>query len=600
MKLRTTLSLLILFVIIGIVVVWDLRKGTTTEDALAKGRRLVDLKSEDVTRLALSRSNETIVVEKTGDRWQLKQPLVYRAAASTVSSILSDIELAETDRVLSEPEVKAATSSAFGLDQPRFRAQLDTKQGPVTLLIGRATPTKEAVYVQIAGRATVAIVHKDLAERLETKLAEWRDHDVFEIPAATVTRLEIKSADRVFELAKTAPATNAPARWTIAKPSALRADQRQTDDLIRELTSLRVQDFVSDDPQEVHSYQLDEPAREVTLFVGDKSQTLLLGRAPTNATGKVFAKLKGRDTIFTIYADTAKKFAVQPNDLRDAQIVTFAEKDVQTIEVQRGAEILQVARQSNDVWQITAPATIAADADRVKEILTKCASLTATQFVADVAADLNQYGLATPSATVTLRGATTNVLAQLFVGSRDARKGLWHVKRGDEPFIYGVGAKDMAWVPAGLLALRDRQVAALKSNEITKVTIEKKDRRSVLARDKDGKWTMIEPAQGGLDHDSLNQLLEAAGQIRAEDFVTEKIEQPDVKITFEVAGKCYALQIGKALPNGYKYVSWSDPALVFTMPEYALTAFTRNVVLAPPAPLSTNAPPATTNTPAQP
>jgi hypothetical protein len=526
----------------------------------------------------------------------LKQPLVYRAAATAVSSILSDIELAETDRVLSEKEVKAANVSAFGLDQPRFRTTLETKKGPVTLLVGRETPTKESVYIQVEGRATVAIVRKNLAERLATKVADLRDHDAFETPAATVTRLEIKSADRVLELTKTPPVTNAVPCWAIVKPSALRADQRKAGDLVSDLTGLRIQDFVSDDPKEIHAYQLDEPAREITLFVGDKSQTLLLGRSPTNNTGKVFAKLKGADAIFTIYADTAKKFAVQPNDLRDAQIVAFEEKDVQTIEVQRGVEKLQIARQSNDVWQIIAPATIAADADRVKEVLTKCGSLTATQFVADVAADLNQFGLATPNATVTLRSATTNDIAKLLVGSTDAGKAMWYVKRADEPFIYGVEAKDMAWLPSGPLALRDRQVAALKTNEITKVTIEKKDSRAVVAKDKDGKWTMVEPSQGGLDHDSLKQMLEAVSQVRAEDFVEEKMEQPEMKVTFEVAGKGYVLQIGKSLPNGYKLVSWSDPALAFTMPEYGLTAFTRNVVLAPPSPVPTNAvPPAATN-----
>jgi predicted regulator of Ras-like GTPase activity (Roadblock/LC7/MglB family) len=579
-----------LAVIVGAIVVWDLRKGTTTEDALAKGKRLVDFKADDVTKLTISRSNEVVVVEKSGEKWQLKQPLVYRAGGLTVSSILGDVELAESDRVLSEKETKATGLAAFGLDQPRIRAALETKKGPVTLLVGRETPTKEAVYIQVEGRPTVAIVRKNLAERLATKVADLRDHEVFEVPSTTVTRLEVRSGDRLLELAKTAPATNVAPRWAIVKPSALRADQQKVDDLVRDLTGLRVQDFVSDDPKEVHSFQLDEPVREVTVFVGEKGQTLQLGRAPTNATGKVFAKLKGSDAVFTIYADTAKKFGVQPNDLRDAQILSFNEADVKTLDVQRGGLKLQVVRQSNDVWQITTPVNVAADADRVKELLTKLGGLTATQFVADVAADLGQYGLATPAATVTLRGAATNTVAELLVGGMDAGKAMGHVKRSDEPFVYGVEAKNMEWLPSSALGLRDRNVAAVKTGEVTKVTIETKEGKSVVGKGQDGKWVLVEPAQGGLDLDGLKQLLESVSQIRAEEFLEEKVEQPETKVTFEVAGRSYVLQVGRKLPTGYKVVSWGDPALVFTMPEWSLTAFLRPVVLTPPAPATTNAP----------
>lgn len=594
MKSRTTWILLALALIVGGLVYWDHQKGVTTEDAAKKSKRLLDLKSDDVTKLELVRSNETVVAEKANDRWQLKQPLAYRASGSTVSSILSDLETAETERVLSEKDLQGVNLAQFGLDQPRIRVKLATRKGTVGLVLGRETPTKEAVYVQVEGRKLVAIVRKGIADKLATPLGELRDHDVLDTVAGTVTRLEIKSADRLLELVKSATVSNAEARWAIIKPQPLRADQRKVGDLVSDLTGVRVADFISDDAKDVHTYRLDEPVREVTGYVGDKSKTLQFGPSPTNDATKVYARLKGTDTIFTVSADTAKKFVVQPNDLRDARVLDFVEADVKEIEVQSGAGKLQLVRGSNDTWNVTSPVAIAADETKVRDTLTKLQELAAVQFVADVATDPAKYGLAAPAVTVTLRRTSTNVVAQLLVGSADASNAVRHVQRAGEPFVYGVATNISEWLPADMLAVRTKLVAELKTNEVTKITVEKAGKQTVVARDKDAKWTMVEPKEGVLDTDALNQLLESLTQVRAEEFATAKVDKPIVKLTLDVAGKTYVLRVGGDATAGNKYVAWGEPPVVFTMPAYGLTAWQRDLVTPPLA--KTNLPPAVTTT----
>ena len=62
--------------------------------------------------------------------------------------------------------------------------------------------------------------------------------------------------------------------------------------------------------------------------------------------------------------------------------------------------------------------------------------------------------------------------------------------------------------------------------------------------------------------------------------------------------KSYIVQLGKTAPAGEQYVSWNDPALVFTVPGYGLTAVTRDLVtMPPPARTVTNQPPVTTAPP---
>ena len=171
---------------------------------------------------------------------------------------------------------------------------------------------KDAVYVQLQGKKDVVVVSKSVYERLNRTLDDLRDRTVIEFLSASATRIEIKSADRVIELAKSASTTNAEPHWALTRPLAARADQRKVSELLTDLGSLRVTDFVSDDPKDIHAYQLDEPEREVTVWTGESGKTLQLGHVLTNELGQVYAKLKSIDSIYTVPAATVQKSRFNP------------------------------------------------------------------------------------------------------------------------------------------------------------------------------------------------------------------------------------------------------------------------------------------------
>jgi hypothetical protein len=606
MKSHTTFILVALVVIVGIVVVWDHYRGTSTEDAAEKEKHILSFKSDDVTRLELAHTNQTVVLEKSDDKWDIKQPLSVRADGGAVNSILSDLEFAERNRALSEKELKGVSLADFGLDHPRIRVTLQRKKGPMTLLVGRETPTKDAVYVQLQGQKQIDITAKSLLDRLNTGLDNLRSRVAMEFMPSAATRLELKSVDRVIELAKTSAKTNAEPRWAIIRPLAARADQGKVSELVGDLSDLRIQDFVSEDPKDTHTYQLEDPEREVTAWTGDAGKTLLIGRTLTNNPGKVYAKLKSADSIFTVSAEQAKKFAVQINDLRDRQVLTFSQPDVRSIELVRGGEKTVLTR-TNTGWNITSPLAIAAEETKVTGFLDKLGNLTATQFTADVATDLDRYGLAAPIATITLLGDGTKALAQLLVGGLSETNAIRYVKRGDEPFICGVETNVVEWLPAGPLALRERRLVELKPDQITKLTLQRANGRVALERSFDGKWKLLEPSQGVLDNDALKGLLNAVTQLQSVDFVRQGrddmggygLDAPEFTLSAQVGDKTYTLALGKPAEDGLQYALWSDPPLVFTVETVNLEPFTKPIVttLSAVAPASTNAPPAAAVTP---
>ncbi len=607
MKSRTTLMLLTLVLLVGAVVVLDHFKGTSTEQAEEKGRHVLDIQSSDITRLELTHSNQTIVIEKSGDNWEIKQPLQVRADDSTINALLSDLEFAQRDRTLSEKELSGVNLADFGLDQPQVSVTAEGRKGAVTLLVGRETPTKDALYVQIEGQKQVEVTPKTLLDRLNTGLNSLRSRVAVEITPSAVTRLELKTADRVIELAKTAANTNAEPRWAIIRPLAARANQRRVNELINNLSALPIQDFVSEDPKDAHTYQLDEPEREITVWMGDAGKTLLMSRPLTNDPATVYAKLKSADSIFTLRTAVADKFPFQVESVRDPQVLTVAPTDVTGVELLQGTNKVSLTRGDRG-WTVALTAPTPAEPFSVEQLLGRFTGLTAQRFAADVAVDLDKYGLAAPAATVTLLGQGTNVLAQLLIGGLDETNKLRYVKRADEPFIYGVDPGVVDWLPANGLALRTRRLASFEPDQVKKLAIQNGPSRVVLDRDAQNKWHLTEPAQGALDNDGLQRLLDAFAHLRAEQFIREGreslaeygLDAPGFSLTAQTGDKSYTLALGKSPVPGLQIALWNDPPVVFTVKSPALDALTGQVVaVTAPPPAPTNAaPPAAAIAPA--
>ena len=590
--------------LIGGVVAIDYFKGTPTEQAETKRKRVFDFEAKDVSSVKIERTNQVFLLEKSGDQWLMKQPLKVRASSSAVNSILDELEFAERKRTITEKELKGTSLAGFGIEKPRVRATLQTKSGPIEFVVGSETPTRDALYVQLQGSQNVLVAPPSIYERLNRPLDGLRDRVVMEFQLATATRFEIRSADRVIEVAKSTTSTNVEPRWALTRPLAARADQRKVSDLLSELNALRVVDFVSEDPKDLHTYQLDEPERELTVWTGESGKTLLLGRALTNNTDRMYAKLKGADSIITIPASSGQRFAVQANDLRDARVLPFAADGVRGIDLIRGTEKISLVR-TDSTWRITVPTMVAAENSVVQQLLDHLEGLSAKQFTADVATDLDKYGLAAPTATVSLQDGGTNVLAQLLVGTEDASNAVRFVKRADEPFVYGVGTNVDGWLPASYLPLRSRRLADASANQINKLTVESSLGKVVVERGADKKWRLVEPTEGVLDNDALQRVIDGLGQLQAEEFVHEGrgnlaeygLDQPEKTITVAFGERSYRLALSKLQGADRRYALWSDPPLVFTMwTSLANTLLKEFVTLPAPAlPLATTP----TNTPPQ-
>ena len=570
MNYRKTFFLIVLVGLVGSVVVWDF-KGVTTTRRVSQSKRILNLDTKQVSHLELVCSNHPpIILEKSGDNWDIKQPLVVRADFGAVSSTLSELEFVERSRTLTEQDLQGASLADFGLAPPRASIKLQIKSGLITLLIGNATPTKSALYVQVAGRREICVAPPSLYDLATPSLDALRSRTAIEFTPAAVTRLELKTADRVIELKKNE------SHWTVVRPLAVRADQDKISELLSGLVGLQIQDFVSDDPKDLHNYHLDEPDREVAVWTGEVGKTLLIGRSPTNDPGKVYAKLKNADSIFTLDGEPVKKFAASINDLRAPQVLAFDPGAVKSIIIGRGTD--SIALQGDAAgWKLTAPVGVPADEPAVRRFLADLAGVRAKRFVADVTTDPQQYGLTRPAATVTLAGSGTNVLVQLLVGSVDTTNSLRFAKCSGEEFIYGIEANFLEQLPANYSGLRSRSVFDLPAEQITQLVVGP----VTLARAQ-GQWKLAAPAQGVVDVDAVNSLVAVFAKLQADSFGRLKTEA-------ETAG-CDPITIRATIGDATHWLtlatngqaSASSVELPFRLPAAAVTTLLKPLLATKP------------------
>lgn len=119
-----------------------------------RDKELLSLKKEDVKRITLRHSGQTITLVQAGkDKWEITSPKRAEADSSKVSSVFWSLESLRGDDFVAE---KPATLAPYGLDKPQVEAEIDIKgQGLKTVLLGNRLPKGDKVYLMLKGGSVV-------------------------------------------------------------------------------------------------------------------------------------------------------------------------------------------------------------------------------------------------------------------------------------------------------------------------------------------------------------------------------------------------------------------------------------------------------------
>lgn len=635
MKPKTTLILLVIAVVIGAFVWYDAKYLDPTDKVKEQEKRVLPkLKPDDVARLELRNTNGVIVVERAGDKWDMKQPFAVRANKPNINSILSDLEFLDAERVITPKELQEAQVGLadYGLDKPQIEVTFtlkDKPDKPRTLKMGSASQVGDNLYVMVDGRENVYLVGKSLLGRLNKSVDDLRDRAVVDVETGQLTRLEIKSGNRQIELTHAEAGEAGTETWRISRPIQARADREKVGAIARQLSDLEVDTFVTEEPKDLKLYGLDDAPHEVSVFTkgSDGARIVLFGVSPTNDTEKVYAKRKSANSIFLVKKDFTTNLVLQVNDLRDRKLAEFDTEQVRRVELEVGGHALKLARARDD-WEIAEPAKFKAEQDACGDLVHLVADVEIKEFVADVVTDLATYGLDKPFAQITLHkaagaavespkaeSASTNAapatttpaaatepapIVTVQVGKVDPTKGIVYVKRVDEPFVYGAETNFLADLPKGLLDLRNRTILDVDADSVSKIEIARGASKfvtdRVFVKNESGvesrEWKLVSPAQGVLDVDAVVDAVAALSDLKAEKLVADNpsnlaeygLDQPALTATFVTAATTnapeltYVLLVGKEGADKRHCAQLKGNPLVFELDETTFDQISKDFV----------------------
>ncbi|HOJ54746.1 MAG: DUF4340 domain-containing protein [Phycisphaerae bacterium] len=144
--------------------------------------------------------------------------------------------------------------------KPRARVSL-TQEGraePITLLVGRPTPSGRMVYVRNAAEEPVAAVNEDVVAPLLLPPVSYRDRLVLSVPRERLSKIEIARKD-----APAVTLVNRNSQWSLQSPIEAPADNDAVRNLLGDITTLQAKRVAG--MGDKAKFGLDKP--DVTLAV---------------------------------------------------------------------------------------------------------------------------------------------------------------------------------------------------------------------------------------------------------------------------------------------------------------------------------------------
>jgi Domain of unknown function (DUF4340) len=299
-----------------------------TEGKLAYlSHKLPSFASElDVTRLTLTRGNQTVELERAKDAkgvstWKFKQPkeLAGQAASATkVERILGDLRDLQVQKPIAE-KAGDAELTRFGLKAPADKVVITTTKDKKTedfvYLFGKESDDKQGVYAKVGKGDLVFTVRPDILQALQTNL---RDASVFTFKADKVKALKLVGWQDVVGNPFTLELQRQSAQSWVAKvPAGYAVDSGRVDSFLSGFTAMRSERSMTEKPKPEYKLDAKEGALDIVLTVdGEKAPITLVVGAPAGLDGYYGLTNKQPGEVLVLPRSTFDQVRSRPAYLR--------------------------------------------------------------------------------------------------------------------------------------------------------------------------------------------------------------------------------------------------------------------------------------------
>jgi hypothetical protein len=551
MRWQTTAVLFALLLVLGgFYYVYEVRWAPAREEAAARKGRLFAGDTKDVTEIVIKRPEDTVKLKRSGDEWEILEPLRARGSRAAVDETLANLMTAKIDR---EIAAKPESFADFGLDKPAADVTLTLKDGKTLgVALGGKTPTGVWVYARERDKPAVFVLGESVLRDTTRPLADFRDRAVLAFDPKAVTGFEIVLPE------ETLAVENTDGAWRLTRPSARRADTETINEFLDKLNSQKVREFVADKPSSRAPYGLERPTK-VTIYTGrDKDRvgrTLLLGKVDPAKKG-IYAMRPDEPTVLLVAEELWNAVPKNVAVLRNKTLVEVDRDKVARLQIESAKGTVTVAREG-DQWKIVAPEALATDQVEVGAVISRVRELRAQGFLSDDASAIPKY-LAKPEVKLTLTPQGGSAITLLLARSPDTRGGTpsAYAALSDSGPVVLVDAKALGDLTRSATDLRDRRLLGLlETKDVMRVRVRAGGQTVVMERKGAAEWRMVEPTKGAAKGTKVDDLLYTLRGLRwteiaapaGQDAASYGLDAPTLEIALfrGDGGEIATVQVGK-------------------------------------------------------
>jgi hypothetical protein len=609
MNWKTTIVLLAIAIAGGAYIKLYEMKRPDTAEAKRRAQNVVNFNREKINGIVIWNGDDKINMRRDNNKWRLDAPIKDQADNALIDNLLSELETWQKDATISAKEIKADKSKLdeYGLNKPKLRLRLRGEDEPRPILFGKDAALEGKMYVRLENSKETFLASQSIKKAIEKKADEFRDRKLIDLVTAQVSRLIIKTAAGEMELEKKGQ------HWEIAKPMRARGDDQKISDVIAQITTARIQQFVADDHGDLHLYGLAEPRGSVTLFGpddkstgrtdssrGEQGQTLQIGGVPEKEKDQVYVRSIARGFVYTLPKKIEETLNTKPNDLRDRHLVGFETNILDRITVDSPGKGKTVLARKEENWTIATRNNAPANSGEVNRLIDKLKDEQVVKFVEDVASNLPKFGLDKPQLQVTLSSFASENTAETKAGEHPIATIAFgkidgdniYARLADEPFIVAVPRKFLDEIFVDPLQWQELSIFKFKPEQIHRLSVVTNSEQT-FARGANNEWIWAK-GSGPINQVNVQSLLNTLSNLHAARWIglttpQHRFDKPQVAIAFTTSSDdktSHKLIVGGPTGDGmwFAKVDGREGTFVINNPDFNALKLP---LVAPPSPSPT-------------
>jgi hypothetical protein len=463
MKGRSTLILLASILILGGFITIQEVWRTKVPSRAYRRVKLFDLDVETLVSLEFEHTNLVVECVKENGVWLTggSDLGLGRADVALVKRLVAGLNsLGKGTTITAEHlEMRGLDDSEYGFGSPAMRIKAVDNRGAHNWLVGRKNPLGNQVYVKAVGEDDIYTVSDLLLEIAPLKVGQLRDLVLFPVDIPGIRRLEIRGPSGFVQLLK-----DSKNGWQMQQPVSSAADNAEVLTYLERLHGLRIEDFMADNVSDFSIYGLQGETRQISIGgVDDTSRMLVLGDEIADRPEFIYARRADDTSVFSLKKEVLDLLSFKLDNFRDRRALPFSAKEITSISITHGSEVLGLSSDGNDQWMVNKPVNWIADIHAITELLHMWDNAVVFDFDDEGSDEDPEWMFEFGSSTL----GETNIIHVL---PNNGRIDGLRIRRGEDKTIYQLNLQSISDAAVNPLNYKDRLVWLLEREDVQKET----------------------------------------------------------------------------------------------------------------------------------